>query len=339
MVFASLLEQGRVGQKSGLYAEALATLGQAMDLAVAEAREGDHDRALVHLEMAHALAGLGRWREAYDHQRSYLGIEQSLEDSALRRQLQEQRARFDAERMEAENALLARERELADLRTAREAGHRRIWVWSTATAIAVAALLALGLWRDRNARKRLEQLASTDDLTGMPNRRTVFAAASEEFDRARRYGFPLTLAMLDLDGFKAVNDVYGHAAGDEILVAIAAVLKSEVRSPDRVGRVGGEEFLVLFPHTDSHGAAAVAARLCEGLRGQCFPVLRGERNMTLSVGVAQVSPSDGDLDATLRRADVALYEAKRTGRDRFVILEAPEPAADLAGAASPAEPA
>jgi len=334
MVFSSLVEQGRLERAAGFPQSALKSLERAMTLAPGGDAEGGHDRAIVHLEMAQTLADLKRWREAYDHQKAASDLQLSLDNETLRRQTQELRARFDSERMEAENALLAKGRELADFRTTREVSRRRMWGVIAALAVFLAGLFALGLLRDRKIRKRLEELASTDDLTRLPNRRTIFAAAAAEFDRSRRYGIPLALAVLDLDGFKAVNDEYGHAAGDEVLRGVSAFLQEQLRSPDQVGRMGGEEFLALFPHTGAEGATAAAGRLCDGLREKVFPVFRGQRRITLSVGVTQSDPGDGDLDAVLRRADVALYEAKRSGRDRVITLSAPDPALGLAGAVS-----
>jgi len=333
MVFSSLVEEGRIQREAGFPRPALEAFEKAMTLAPEGRAEGGHDRAIVHLEMAQALGDLKRWREAYEHQKTASDLQLSLDDEALRRQTQELRARFDSERMEAENALLAKGRELAEFQTGREVSRRRMWGVIAALATFLAVLFALGLLRDRRTRRRLEELASTDDLTRLANRRTIFAAAAAEFDRSRRYGIPLSLAVLDLDGFKAVNDVYGHSTGDEVLRGVSTFLAEQLRSPDQVGRMGGEEFLALFPHTGGDGATAAAGRLCDGLRALTFPGLRGERRVTLSVGVTQSDPADGDLDAVLRRADVALYEAKRTGRDRVVYLPSPSEELVSAGAA------
>lgn len=175
-------------------------------------------------------------------------------------------------------------------------------------------------FRDITARKRvehaLEQLAQHDPLTGAANRRHFFERAAEELARARRHGDALSLVMLDLDHFKRINDHWGHAAGDRVLQAFAAGVRSLLRREDLFGRIGGEEFVVLLPATGPEGALLLAERLrgdTEGLELE----ENGERvSVTTSAGVATLGAGDASMDALLQRADEALYAAKRAGRNR-----------------------
>ncbi len=155
---------------------------------------------------------------------------------------------------------------------------------------------------------QLEALARTDALTGLPNRRAWDEEVAREIERSRRQGHPLTLAMVDLDHFKRFNDAHGHAAGDEMLAEVASSWRQALRSNDVLARYGGEEFAVLLPACEADQAIALLERLRAATP-------RGE---TCSVGVATCEP--GDTVATLgRRADEALYEAKRAGRDRLTV--------------------
>ena len=161
---------------------------------------------------------------------------------------------------------------------------------------------------------RLEALLFEDPLTGLSNRRFILAQLAGTVSAARRHGRPLSVAMVDIDHFKAVNDDHGHAAGDRVLAAVAGAMRQHLRAEDQLGRLGGEEFLALLPDADARAAATTA----EKLRGEVAELAvahdGGELAVTISAGWATwegESPEE-----LLRRADEALYEAKRGGRDR-----------------------
>ena len=160
----------------------------------------------------------------------------------------------------------------------------------------------------------LSKLASTDPLTGLPNRRYFLEAASREFERVRRFGGSASVMMMDLDHFKALNDTYGHAAGDEALRSVTRACR--LRNVDVLARWGGEEFVALLPGTDEEGAFIVADKLRCGMSDARVVVGLNNVTVTASLGVAQVSPFDKDIDEALGRADRALYDAKKAGRNR-----------------------
>jgi len=136
-----------------------------------------------------------------------------------------------------------------------------------------------------------------------------------------RYGTPLTISLLDIDHFKKVNDTHGHAAGDEVLRNLAGKLRNLIRHPDTIGRFGGEEFLIVLPHSTVKAAFEQAQRLCEQIRSA--PITIGEKSITVTVsmGIAQYKLHKENWQSLLNRADAALYEAKNHGRDQWIVSE------------------
>ena len=165
---------------------------------------------------------------------------------------------------------------------------------------------------------QMEELARTDGLTGLLNRRAMEEALDEQLQRGRRHGEPAALLMLDIDHFKRINDAHGHAVGDAAIVALADTLRAGLRSLDRAARWGGEEFLVLLPQQDATAACAVAERLRAALATLPGPELP---RFTVSVGVASLLPGDRAWCDWLKRADDALYAAKAAGRDRVLAAD------------------
>ena len=184
----------------------------------------------------------------------------------------------------------------------------------------------------QKAQVELQRLAETDFLTGIANNRRFFEAGEREIQRARRYGRPLAALMLDLDHFKKVNDTYGHAAGDRVLVAMTAAIRKLLRDIDIFGRLGGEEFAILLPETDLAGSRSTAERLRAAIAGTAIDVGKAVLKVTISIGITLLLPDDLGLDAVLKRADDAMYEAKRHGRNR--IMAASLPAAQAGGTPS-----
>lgn len=162
----------------------------------------------------------------------------------------------------------------------------------------------------------LRRLASTDPLTGAFNRRHILELAEREFRRARRYGFPVTVAMLDIDNFKHVNDRFGHAIGDAALKALTDCCHRTAREQDVMGRLGGEEFLIVLPHTDAAGAAILLERIRGFVEAIEIPVGDETLGFTVSIGVREIDTEAEDLETAIQRADKALFAAKDDGRNR-----------------------
>jgi diguanylate cyclase (GGDEF)-like protein len=185
---------------------------------------------------------------------------------------------------------------------------------SRLAALAPQAAVALENTRTRQA---MRTLAATDGLTGLWNQRRIKQTLRDEIKRAARYHRAFSVLMLDVDSFKTINDNYGHLQGDQLLRAIARILRGNVRSVDSVGRYGGEEFLIVLPETSKDDACRMAERVRSAVEEQAV-VLLEDRTLrrTVSVGVASYPEDALNADELLQRADDALYRAKREGKNR-----------------------
>jgi two-component system cell cycle response regulator len=175
----------------------------------------------------------------------------------------------------------------------------------------------------RERSDQLDQLSRTDALTGLFNRRHLDEELALRHADARRYGQDLCLLLLDIDHFKAVNDTFGHPAGDAVLRSFAARLQGELRGGDIAGRWGGEEFLVILPHTDLDGARMMADRI--RLAVAATPITADRESVAVTVSGGCASGSGDSVQALLAKADARLYEAKLTGRNRIVSSDAASP--------------
>ena len=159
--------------------------------------------------------------------------------------------------------------------------------------------------------------ADTDSLTGLPNRRRFIETLNREISRCTRYGGALSLAMIDIDHFKRINDQYGHAAGDKFLETIATVLVDQFRNVDWIGRLGGEEFAAVFPETDLDGATVACERFLGKIQSTEVHVGANHISATVSIGLTQLSAPDTSASDFLKKADQFLYKAKAGGRNRI----------------------
>ncbi len=175
----------------------------------------------------------------------------------------------------------------------------------------------------QTALARQKQLAHTDSLTGINNRRRLYELAEHEFDIAARYQQPLSVLMFDIDHFKQVNDTFGHAVGDQILQLVTQAAGKELRATDAIGRYGGEEFVIIMPMTSARQAYSLAERIREKVGALRIPTDKGETAVTLSIGIVETHYTrDESAETLIRRADQAMYAAKQSGRNRTEIEKA-----------------
>jgi diguanylate cyclase len=177
--------------------------------------------------------------------------------------------------------------------------------------------LAAEIDRRKALEQALKQMAETDPLTGLYNRRAYELLFEQEIGHARRHGTPLSVCIADLDHFKRINDTFGHTTGDEVLRRTAALLRGTLRATDIVGRLGGEEFIFLLPETGSEQADLICRTLLKKLSAADMGT---DIRITATIGITELRPTDKELNALIRRADAALYTGKTAGRNRTEIL-------------------
>ena len=223
------------------------------------------------------------------------------------------------------------ERTLAQIQLSERLRHYVSWMLAGSVGglgILFAAYRRVQL-RERAAQSRIERLAHFDMLTGLPNRALLIDRLTQESARAKRGARPFAVLMFDLDGFKKVNDTWGHAAGDQVLRQVAARARECVRASDTIGRLGGDEFLAILPETTLDGAQGVAEKLREALR-KPYDLEKTTATLGASVGIAVFPQHGTDSEDLQRAADGALYHSKREGKNRISVARTPRESAKSA---------
>ena len=261
---------------------------------------------------AEVFARLGDFSRAYQSQVALREAEKRRAADAHDKDAVETRTRFEVRQKEAENALLrAGERE--------SEARRLVLVLAIALMSIVLGGLGWYLYRQGKQNRRFANLALRDDLTGLPNRRSIVRFADDQLHPGRKVHVRVCFGLIDIDHFKSINDECGHAVGDAVLSAFATVCSHQLRSNDRLGRYGGEEFLIVMPGSDLAQAPQVFDRLRDAVRMLNVAGLPAGRSLTFSMGFVEATDATADLDELIKRADDALYRAKQGGRDRYEI--------------------
>jgi diguanylate cyclase (GGDEF)-like protein len=313
------LVEGEVLSMLGRDAEALDRFAAA-ERALAASRNL-RSEVRLHEERSRTLEAMGRHAEAYFELRKFIDGHRELDALDQKQAVTRMRVAFDQGRTETSNAQLS---SLAEARAAQvkalKASQR--WQWlSLALAILVAGSLLTFSIREWRRSRRLRVLAMTDELTRLANRRRIMLAAAEALVLARQQGQPLTILIFDIDHFKLVNDTYGHDRGDLVLKRVADASKRSLRKADRIGRIGGEEFMVVLSQTDRRQAELVGTRIQAELAGESWSDVDAALRVTVSIGIALAAPTDTDVADVIRKADLALYQAKNNGRNRIEFHE------------------
>jgi diguanylate cyclase (GGDEF)-like protein len=264
---------------------------------------------------ARANAALHNYRDAYADLTEYARRYAAANDAERTKAAAALRARFDTDREIERNALLKRELDVSREQSQRQAQALRWNAIVVTSGVLVIALLIYFLVVNRRYRQQLVKLASQDGLTGLPNRRRTAELATAALADATAMQTPLTIAIIDMDHFKIINDRCGHATGDFVLKEFARVGRESLRESDVLGRWGGEEFLLVMPGATLEFAMASLERMRTLVFGIRLPTSGAGMRVSLSAGLATSLRHGRSLDEMIARADSALYVAKNEGRD------------------------
>jgi diguanylate cyclase (GGDEF)-like protein len=264
---------------------------------------------------ARTNAALHNYRDAYNDLAEYMRRFTATNDAERTKQAAALRARFETDREIERNESLKRELDLSHEQSQRQAQQLRWNAIAAVSAVLVIALLIYFLVTNFRFRQQLVRLASQDGLTGLPNRRRTAELATDALAEATASLKPLTIAIIDMDHFKFINDRCGHATGDYVLREFARLGRESLRECDVLGRWGGEEFLLVMPDTTPDVAMATLERLRTLVFGIHLPPSGAGLRVSLSAGLATLEKQVRSLDELIARADAALYVAKNEGRD------------------------
>lgn len=271
-----------------------------------------NSRGLTQLYMlkSQIYADLLNWELAYHSLEQYIQLHNELDIKQQSHRTTEMRTRFNTKRVESENTLLIEKQEIKERQLQILQQNRYLQFAVIILALIVIINISFFAYKQAKKSKLLEVLALTDHLTQLPNRRHTYTLGEQLFAEQA----PLSLILFDADYFKKINDRFGHDIGDQALIALANISSSMMRSSDLVGRVGGEEFLVILPNTELQQAREIAERLVKAIAESDFSHIEEKLSMTISAGVAS-REQDRRFSELLQRTDSALYQAKSAGRN------------------------
>lgn len=265
-------------------------------------------------ELAEVYAESGNWRAAYERRTQAKETSDRLLNNQLDQRFATLKVEFDTAAKDKENALLIHENAIDQQALAQGQSVRHLQAAVILLSATLVLLLATLAVHQRRHALRMKYLALTDELTDVPNRRSVLSRL-DPLLRDPHQGTCATL-IVDIDHFKKINDQFGHPTGDEVLKGVATAVRNSVVEPGFFGRLGGEEFLIVLPHSDMTGARAAAERFREAIMSiDTSRWCSDSRRITASIGCAVSKPGADTPSTMLKRADFALYAAKRSGRN------------------------
>lgn len=310
--------RGMAYRRLGRFPEALSELDSAR-------RFFEQDNNVRYLEknaeeVTLIYAQLGDWRKAYEASARHEALAQTLATTRRDELASRLRVEFDTERKDQQNRALARENALRATALHEAERSRRLQIVVSALTALLATAMAILFWRQVVNTRRMRAMAMTDELTRLPNRRHILVTADIAFDLAKREGRAAAVIVLDIDRFKKINDTFGHAAGDVVLQSVARVCRVELRGGDQIGRIGGEEFLVVLHSATEQQAREIAERLRLAVERLDFSSIAPDLRVTISLGVRVAN--EYDSGAAIAAADSMLYRAKESGRNRVEMATA-----------------
>ncbi|MGB5144368.1 MAG: tetratricopeptide repeat-containing diguanylate cyclase [Shewanella indica] len=317
-------------QQGGFYsfmqlysADVLLRQGQAeqamVPLAKAEQsfRDISNDRGLAELYLlkSEVLAAQGLWQESTNVLKSYISLHSELDSKLQSYRTTEMRTRFNADRMAKENQRLLESERLKEQEVQILQQNRLLQLAVLILASIIIFIMAILAYKQTGRSRQFQKIAHTDHLTQLANRRYTYQRGEALFNQAKHSGVPMSVILFDADNFKDINDQFGHDGGDKVLQHLASVSQTLIREQDLLGRIGGEEFLLLLPETSREECLKIAERLRQTLAESSPEALAGESRVTISAGVATLN-TELQFSELLKLADNALYRAKNKGSSR-----------------------
>ncbi len=278
----------------------------------------DYD-ASISKRVSKLHAKRGHFQQAYQHLLTYVELKKTIDDKSNLRNIQTLKISFDTEKKNHENKLLQKENQLQQIKIQQQQNERLLWLVIISMACVLIVVIATLLYRQSLSRNLYRSLALKDSLTGSPNRRAILNTSKIQLQWCQSTHTSFSIAIVDLDKFKQVNDLFGHEAGDEVLKAFSDACKSTLRKVDHFGRYGGEEWLFIFEEDSTDAISAIFQRIRKSLNASNISGYPKDRPITFSVGVASLNRQYQDsLQTLINKADSHLYEAKNKGRDSIV---------------------
>lgn len=272
--------------------------------------------------LATAYEKVSSFQLAYENYKNYTSLLHQQMEEKSQQVTQELQVAFETQRYQADNHRLASENREQEIKLLHREQILQMQKVAIGLVVVIVALIIFMWRRSFKQAQRMEKLATTDELTNLHNRRSIMSFGEMELNRFKRFNRNFSLLLLDVDFFKKVNDVYGHAVGDEVLQVIATAVSNILRTNDRIGRYGGEEFMIIAPETNTKQALQLAERVRVSVE-TALCTSAPDLTVTVSIGIAgyvfepKASESNGlELGALIDRADKALYEAKSNGRNQ-----------------------
>jgi diguanylate cyclase (GGDEF)-like protein len=258
----------------------------------------------------------GHYDIAFDLQSDYIQKVGKIYRKQREENTQKYRVLFDTKLVQDKNKKLSTESELKSLKILQQSQQQRYWFLIFGFSVVIILMTIYMLWKQIQHRNRFQSMALRDPLTQAPNRRAILQYAEERFNEAKCTGMELSFAVIDIDLFKSINDEFGHEVGDEILKEFALSCKAILRKQDRYGRIGGEEWLIVFSDTNRDHIKSIFHRLYQELSVRTSSILPKNKAVTFSMGVSQFK-NNTDVGSLIRSADVCMYDAKSAGRNQI----------------------
>ncbi|MCT8987522.1 GGDEF domain-containing protein [Shewanella phaeophyticola] len=284
----------------------------------AEKAFNDHHNArglnLVLQLKSQIYQALEQWSDAYHSLSAYVEAHDALDKKTMSDRNSEMQARFNTDKIQSENSILVQRDKDKEQQLQMMKRNEQMQIIIIVLVAIILAIVSVFAYKQLMRKQQFKFLALTDELTKLSNRRDTYAQGQHFLKAAQQSAKPFSIISFDADHFKKVNDNLGHEIGDKVLIKLASICSSMMRETDVVGRVGGEEFLVLLPNIDKTKAIEIANRLIDTIANYDWSQISPHLHQTISAGVASYS-NETELSPLLLKADKALYSAKAAGRN------------------------